>query len=186
MENKFKVHDRVQTIRSEYKLPRRSVGNVRGIDGEFAFVQFDNGRAGNIELSNLRPHTKRIRPTKATEKHLRQEIAIRNDAIDRLENSVEILQSEKIRLGETNAWLTEQNDALRKEVLAANEAMEHERGFAMSVVDVKNNTIEIMGNQMIRMESEQAKTSLRLYIYQTIAVIAVIGCAVLGAILWVG
>jgi ElaB/YqjD/DUF883 family membrane-anchored ribosome-binding protein len=95
-------------------------------------------------------------------------------------------KSEKIRLGETNAWLTEQNDALRKEVLAANE-----------VVRTQQERIERQVKRIQRLK-EDAESDHESYIdnlttqrlrgnsWKTIAVIAVIGCAVLGAILWVG
>jgi predicted RNase H-like nuclease (RuvC/YqgF family) len=182
----FKVGDEVQLVRDTNLFNRKRKGTIQELGDVMVMVIFGDGVGAWVPKSILKAHTKRIRPTKSDINTLRQEIAIRNDAIDRLENSVEILQSEKIRLGETNAWLTEQNDALRKEVLAANEVVEKDRKAWKQ--DNSNNQIEKihLRNESQQLRHEQAQTALRLYIYQTIAVIAVIGCAVLGAILWVG
>ena len=167
------------------ELKRRSKGVICDLSGDAADVRMKGVTIGLL-LSEIRPYTKRIRPSKSDITKLKQEIAIRNEAIDRLENDVRILHSEKVRLGETNAWLTEQNDALKKEVIAGHEI--HDKMHTEAVV--KSQRILHLEWELRRAnekldirEDVQAQTALSLYIWKAVAAVAVVADLVLAFLL---
>jgi hypothetical protein len=182
----FKVGDEVQLVKDTQLFKRRKKGVVREILNGLLRVEYGTNAGSWVPVEYIRPYTKRIRPSKCDITKLKQEIAIRNDAIDRLENDVRILHSEKVRLGETNAWLTEQNDALKKEVIAGHEI--HDEMHTEAVV--KSQRILHLEWELRRAnekldirEDVQAQTALSLYIWKAVAVVAVVADLVLGAIL---
>jgi hypothetical protein len=138
--------------------------------------------------------TKRIRFGVKAMQAMKQEVAIRNQVIENLEADLAICLSEKLRLGETNAWLTEQNDALKKEVHLANVDWQtaHEKvettqkAWKKDHSEYQAKTIQLekqLSDFFIIMEKDQAQTALSLYIWKAVAVVAVVADLVLAFIL---
>ena len=183
----FKVGDEVQLVKDTQLFKRGKKGVIREIKDRLIHVAY-KGHAGSwVPAEYLRPYTPRIRPSKSDITKLKQEIAIRNEAIDRLENDVRILHSEKVRLGETNAWLTEQNDALKKEVHCANVAWEKAKDANIELSEQQSQTLlkaeKALNNTREVFEQEQAKTALSLYIWKAVAVVAIVADLVLAFLL---
>ncbi len=110
---------------------------------------------------------------------MQQEIDIRNQVIEQLQADLAIYLSEKNRLGETNAWLTEQNDALSKEVIAANQSHEVQHQTILQYQQM----YEAHKKQASDLFAENASLSVNLYLIKAAAIIAIIANLVLGAIL---
>lgn len=122
---------------------------------------------------------KRIRYGVKAMQAMQNEIAIRNTAIDQLESDVQTYLSEKMRLGDTNAWLTEQNDALKKEVIEANRSFENSEARNKGL----RNANSAYARAHDKAQAEQAQTALRLYTCKASAIVAAVVAGVLGAII---
>ena len=176
----FKVGDSVQLVRDFGQYKRRKRGVIADYNcGDTHFVSFDNKPFLHVPKEAIRPYTKRIRPSKSDITKLKQEIAIRNEAIDRLENDVRILHSEKVRLGELNAHLTEKAEALERGNSQKIDTIQEKN----AVILEKKTLILDYQNQFLRTEKEQAQSALSLYVWKAVAVVAVVADLVLGAIL---
>ena len=170
----FKVGDQVQLVRPFGGLNRRTKGEVLQVLHLNAVVMLKDNTKKPIPLELLRPYTPRVRPSKSDITKLKQEIAIRNEAIDRLENDVRILHSEKVRLGELNAHLTSVREVLEFEAKEMERAMEIDSTIIQSYI-----------SQIRNHEHAQAQTALSLYIWKAAAVVAVVADLVLlGILIW--
>lgn len=181
---RFKVGDEVQLVRDRWEFKRRTKAMVDDPNEKGCYVIIKQRRV-YFDNSDLRPYVKRKRekaPTKSDISKLRQEIATRNKAIEQLEADNEIYLSEKNRLGEQVAWLTEQNDALRKEVIAANQAHEIQHNKTLQY----QRLYETYQHESNRISHEQASTALRCYIYKVVAITLFALNCVLGGLLVVG
>jgi hypothetical protein len=136
-------------------------------------LEYGTNAGSWVPVEYLRPYTPRIRPSKSDITKLKQEIAIRNEAIDRLENDVRILHSEKVRLGELNAHLQK-----RIETIQAAWGKDHEEYQTKRLQLEKQ-----LSDFFIIMEKDQAQTALSLYIWKAVAVVAVVADLVLAFIL---
>lgn len=166
----FKVGDEVQLVRDFGPYKRRKKGVIADYNcGETHFVSFDNKPFLHVPKDAICPHTKSIRPSKSDIIKLRQEISIRNETIDKLEETVQVLQSEKVRLGELNAHLKERvsacekdNDLLRQTSLR--------KGQEILDLEFK---IRSTNNLIEARQQEQAETISRLAIWKSAAIVAI-------------
>jgi hypothetical protein len=172
----FKVGDEVQLVKDTQLFKRGKKGVIREISNNLLRLEYGTNAGSWVPVEYLRPYTPRIRPSKSDITKLKQEISIRNEAIDRLENDVRILHSEKVRLGETNAWLTEQNDALKKEVIAGHEI--HDKTHTEAVVRSQRILhleweLRRANEKLDIREDAKAQAALSLYLWKSAAVIAI-------------
>lgn len=128
---------------------------------------------------NEMTQTKRIRFGVKFMQSMQKEIDIRNQVIEQLQADLAIYLSEKSRLGETNAWLTEQNDALSKEVIAANQSHEVQHQTLLQYQQMYEHLKKQAGNLF----AENTSLSVNLDLIKAVAIIAIIANLVLGAIL---
>jgi cell division septum initiation protein DivIVA len=125
---------------------------------------------------------KRIRYGVKAMAAMREEITIRNQAIEQLEADVQTYLSEKSRLGETNAWLTEQNDALKKEVAAANESHEMQHNKSLQY----QRMYETYRKEASDLFNENASNAMKAYIFKAVAITLFVVNCILGGLLVVG
>jgi hypothetical protein len=169
----FKVGDEVQLVRDFGQYKRRKRGVIADYNcGDTHFVSFDKKPFLHVPKEAIRPYTPRIRPSKADITKLRQEISIRNEAIDRLENDVRILHSEKVRLGERNAHLTEKAAEANTKLVYSNDR----------VLELDLRLLETR-RLLDVIEPVQAQTALSLYIWKAVAVVALVADLVLAFLL---